>query len=302
MDTEIYKLLERIACALEKIAISMDKTNSEIKNSEINNITPSNNTETNLEKNNTTNVSDMSEEISVSVLIEKLAQVEISVKTYPEREEEKEQLNNLAKFMGSKYTSIKQVYALIKSNLNTQRGFFLNLRAATQKEISDSCQFCNMLHNIAFLSSYKYDKSPKFCIHATPNAIPQAINFLTGHWLEIFVKVTVIEHIRSLKRNVQYTYLINPQIILPNGNDFELDLLFLIDNELFWIEAKTGNYQNYIHKYSQIADIMGINQSRAILLLTEPPSKESISILNCSFDMTVVGVNEFENLIDEIIK
>lgn len=295
MDTEFLYILRRIATALEKIADSL--------NSNEHTIVPTSTElpDNNISENNEQNVFNP-EEIEIGVLLEHLKQADISVKTYPKREEEKEELNNLAKFMGSRFQNIKRIYSIIKSSLNTQRDIHLNLKNAPQKEIADSCQFCTLLHNIAFLSNYRYERSPKFQIYATANTIPQAINFLTGHWLEIYVKVVVLERIYALNRPVQYTYLINPQIILPNGNDFELDLLFLIDNELYWIEAKTGNYQNYIHKYSQVADIIGIEQSHALLLLTEPPSKESISIMSCSFEMNIVGINEFESAINELIK
>jgi hypothetical protein len=34
----------------------------------------------------------------------------------------------------------------------------------------------------------------------------------------------------------------NPQVILPDGDSFELDILFMIDSDVYWFEAKTGNY------------------------------------------------------------
>lgn len=54
----------------------------------------------------------------------------------------------------------------------------------------------------------------------------------TGHWLKVFIRKTIQDSLKSLPEAIEYTYLINPQIILPNGNDFELDVVFLINGEI----------------------------------------------------------------------
>ena len=287
MDEETLIVLKRIAIALEKIADKMEKQNTDEETKEI-----------------ITEITDLNnipqyptykrEEIDVNILIEKLAEKNITIKTYQTKEEENTSLDHISKFMGTRYHDIKKVYETMKRYLNKPYGFHLDLKNSTQAEITSSCQLCNNLYEIAFLSEYKYDKSPRFCIHATPNKIPIAINFLTGHWLEIFIRKSIQDCLNKMKTDIKYTYLINPQITLPNGDDFELDVVFLINDEIYWVEGKTGNYQHYINKYSDVANIMNLDKNHSFLVLTDVPNPNTAYILSKTFEMTILAVEDFE--------
>ena len=98
----------------------------------------------------------------------------------------------------------------------------------------------------------------------------------------------------SLPAAIEYTYLINPQIILPNGNDFELDVVFLINGEIYWVEGKTGNYQHYINKYSHVANMLNLDKNHSFLVLTDVINPNTTYILSKTFDMTIIPVEEFK--------
>ena len=240
--------------------------------------------------------------ISNEVLIDKLKEKRINVKTFVDFKDEDRSLDNISIFMGERYKDIRRLYENIKTYLNRSSGFHLSMKNATQSEISSSCQLCTNLYDIAFLSEYKYEKSPKYFLHATPNKIPIAINFLTGHWLEIFIRKTVETCLNSMETDIEYTYLINPQITLPNGDDFELDVVFLINDEIFWIEGKTGNYQQYINKYSNVADIIGLDKDHSFMVLTDILNRTAAYILSKNFNMSVIPVGEFKTEIDNVIR
>lgn len=288
MNKEELLLLKRIALSLERIADSLEKN----PNSEIN-LDIESNTDINANPIPTIN------EIDVNVLIDKLQDNNITVKTHVQ---ENNSLDHIACFMGDRYSEIKKVYETIKRHLNRPNGFHLNLKNATQSEISASCQLCTNLYDIAFLSEYKYDKSPKYFIHATPNKIPIAINFLTGHWLEIFIRKTIQDSLNSLHTDIEYTYLINPQIILPNGDDFELDVVFLVNDEIYWVEGKTGNYQQYINKYSDMASILNLDKNHSFMVLTDIITPNTAYILSKTFNMTIIPVEEFKEEITYIFQ
>ena len=287
MNEEELLLLKRVALSLEKIDESLKRIADSLDknpNSEINSDIES-------ESNIDTNPNYSIKEIDVDILIDKLQDNNITVKTHVQ---ENNSLDHIACFMGDRYSEIKKVYETIKRHLNRPNGFHLNLKNATQSEITASCQLCTNLYDIAFLSEYKYDKSPKYFIHATPNKIPIAINFLTGHWLEIFIRKTIQDSLNSLHTDIEYTYLINPQIILPNGNDFELDVVFLVNDEIYWVEGKTGNYQQYINKYSDMANILKLDKNHSFMVLTDTITSNTAYILSKTFNMTIIPVEEFK--------
>lgn len=297
MNDEELLILNRIADALERIADSMENSSQTI--------TP--NTPI-LEEDDADKREDEEwipfkrQEVDVNLLIEKLAEKHIGIKTYVNSANENTSLDHIAKFMGEKYSDIKKVYETMKRYLNKPNGFHLDMKNSPQNEITASCQLCTNLYEIAFLSDYKYDKSPKFFIHATPNKIPIAINFITGHWLEIFIRKTIQECLNALPMDIEYTYLINPQIILPNGDDFELDVVFLINGEIYWVEGKTGNYQHYINKYSEVAALMDLDKDHSLMVLTDVIHQNTAYILSKTFNMTIIQVEQFKEEFDYIVR
>jgi len=82
------------------------------------------------------------------------------------------------------------------------------------------------------------------------------------------------------------------------GNDllaqvlFELDLLFLVDNQPLWVECKTGDYQAYIAKYSNARKLLGIPKPRAILVILGIPDDLTTHLTNL-YDITVANENNF---------
>lgn len=298
MDNErLINILERIATALEKIAEKNSSTLPLNTNSELQNINENNNS-INSEEINEQEIIPVND---VNTIFRFLADKNIQVKTFQTDEEIDDVLDNIALFMGNRYNRIKKVYNAIKSKLNTGTGFRIDLKNATQEEVSYSCQLCNSLHQIAFLSDYKYFKSPQFVINGRPNRIPTAINFFTGQWLERFIKTEVKNSIRKLETPIKFAYLTNPQIILPNGDDFELDVLFSIDEEIFWFEAKTGDYQNYVDKYSRMAKLLQLDNKHAFMVLTEVNEQNCIALKKI-FGMEVVNIEKFSETFQNSIR
>ncbi|MFB2977176.1 hypothetical protein [Microseira sp. BLCC-F43] len=201
-------------------------------------------------------------------------------------------MNNTAIFMGNRYSRIKKFYEKVKASMNSGKSFTINLRNDTQEQISNICQLANDLYKIAFLEEYKYQKYPRFILYARPSRMPKCLNFLSGQWLERFVKEQVIQLVQSINPQLRYSYLLNPQIILPNGNDFDLDVIFKIEEDIFWFEAKTGEYQRYVEKYSKMSSILNLDKEHSYMILTDV-SENSTKALSSIFKMTVVNIEEF---------
>ncbi len=225
-------------------------------------------------------------------IIEFLKQKNITIKNIKTEVEADKILDDIALYMGNNYSKIKKVYELIKRHMNTGAYFNIILKNFTQDEISSITYFGHQLHQIAFLEEYKYLRSPEYKLMGKVNRIPGVLNFFSGGWLERYVKKTIIDILENIP--VRYSCLTNPQIILPNGNDFELDILFRIENEIFWFEAKTGDYQRYVQKYAKVAKILGLNKNNAYMILTDI-AENTAQALKTLFGMNVVDVNNFKS-------
>lgn len=306
-EKNIENILERIAISLERIADCLDENKKMKKNFPLN-------------KEKILNDMDLIENIaSISYLPEKeeeepsnfecienfLSSRGIKIKTIPEEDPADDIINSLSEFLGNNYDSLKELLSKIKRTMQTGSYITLSLKNYEQKACSDVCQFCHRLYAIAFLEQYKYFKSPQYLIKAKTTTLPVAQNFFSGKWLERYVLLSVeaalklIECQFSVKLN--FSHLINPQVILPNGNDFELDLLFCINDIFFWIEAKSGDYQQHISKYSKISKLLKLDEKHSIMVLADIPSAGT-EALTSLFSMNVVSLTELRNKIIGIIE
>ncbi|MEJ5188642.1 MAG: hypothetical protein WHT84_05480, partial [Breznakiellaceae bacterium] len=98
-----------------------------------------------------------------------------------------------------------------------------------------------------------------------------------------------------------FEYFINPQIILPNGDDFELDILASIGARVYWIEAKSGDYQQHVAKYAKFARFLGLDEDHSFMVLTDVPD-ERCEALSSLFSMTVCNLRTFEETLLAIVR
>lgn len=299
IDAETKRYLARIADALEKIAAALDvpETNTDVSPEFLSNDVFAE--EEIILENDGEQVLSTKEEI-----IAFLASRGIEIKVIPQETPADSVINSLSMFLGERYEALSPLLSHIKRNMQQGRAFSLSIKDYSQQAVSDVCQFCSRLHTLAFLEEYKYFNSPRFLIHATPSTLPAAQNFYSGQWLERYVLQTVqgiINLFRSqIDRKLHFSYLLNPQIILPNGNDFELDLIFYLEGEVYWLEAKTGKYQQHIAKYSKISKILNLDESHALMVLTDI-NNDQTAALSSLFSMQVCNLGQLRDQLIEII-
>lgn len=214
-----------------------------------------------------------------------LASIGITVKNYREPTATDAVFDQLSLFLGDRFPSLARLHDLIRQRLSTGEGFSLNLASRPQEEIANVTQFCSMLYSLAFLSSYKYNKSTK-TIYATPQRVGKVINFFTGGWFERYVYLKIAGLFTRF--GIPFSCLLNPQITFANGDDFELDLMFLVEDEPLWIECKTGDFQCYITKYSDVRKQLWVPKSRAILAILGLADRLTSDLTNL-YDVTVVN-------------
>jgi hypothetical protein len=214
-------------------------------------------------------------------------------------------IDNLSLFLGERYHALQNILMKIKRSMQTGALITENISRLPQEDISSVCQFCSRLHEIAFLEEYEYLRSPRYLIHAKTTMLPKAQMFFSGQWLERFVlqklrqAYTIVQ--AETGETLSFEYLINPQVTLLNGDDFELDIVAVISGAPIWIEAKSGNYQQHIRKYSRLAKQLELDSSHAVMVLTDVVDKQCAA-LSSLFSMTVVNLSMFENQILEILR
>ncbi len=233
---------------------------------------------------------------TVPILHEFLAKRSIAIKTLRQSQEYDAIHEELALLIGSKYYHVSPLIDHIKRTMQSGQSFTLNLSQYSQAVIADITQLGRKLHELAFLTTYHYQKSPKYIVTARPNTLPEIQNFFSGQWLERYI----LQVFHGIGQDVQAQLgeaVLNPQIVLPNGDDFELDLLATANGRIYWIECKTGAYQEHIAKYSRFAQILKLPHQQTIMVL--PDAHESLTLnLSRMFGMHVVNLTELHDHLD----
>lgn len=245
---------------------------------------------------------------ALAPLLALLAAKSIQVKTLPAPEEGDEHLTHIALLMGERYAAIRTFYQRLKSTLGSGHPLTLHLADEPQEHVTATCQLATDLHNLAFLSDYKYRRSPQYLLHARVNRLPRALNFLAGGWLERYAAALAarIAARRLSERGalglppLRAALLKNPQITLPNGDDFELDLVLEAGGEAVWVELKTGDYQRHVAKYSRMSELLALPPRRALMVLTDV-SPQVCASLSSVFQMRVLSVEELPAALEEAL-
>ncbi|MBM4413932.1 MAG: hypothetical protein FJ040_10890 [Chloroflexi bacterium] len=214
----------------------------------------------------------------------------ISIKSLPTVKQIDPVHDEIARLIGSKYYTVAPLLDHIKRTMQLGHTFTFNLSQQSQQGIADITLVARKLHELAFLTQFHYQKAPKCLLSARPNTHPDIQNFFSGDWLERYVK-QMLENIANETRADCAEIMTNPQIMLPNGDNFELDLLAFVNQRLYWVECKTGAYQEHISKYSRFAQILKLSITQSVMVL--PDAHESLTLnLSRAFGMHVVNMNE----------
>ncbi len=249
---------------------------------------------------------EMCEQESNSLAIVSFLQsLDIQIKAVPKEDAADNIINSLSKFLGENYSCLRQLLAKIKRNMQQGASFSLSIRDYTQEDMSIVCQFCTRLYDIAFLEEYRYSKSPQYLIRVKTTTLPAAQCFFSGKWLERFVLLTMQRCVNLISNeqgeSMDFSYLLNPQVMLPSGNAFEFDLICCVNGFFFWIEAKSGDYQQHIGKYSKMSKLFNLDYRHSIMVLPDI-SEDRCDQLKSLFSMTVCSLSSLETILAEAIR
>lgn len=222
----------------------------------------------------------------------------IQIKARPADDAADQVIDSLSLYLGEHYDALSGLLGKIKRAMQTGMPITESLKGRPQQDVSSACQFCTRLHEVAFLEQYQYFRSPTYVIKAKTTTLPKAQRFFGGQWLERFilqkVKAVYAQVASEITGELGFEYLINPQISLPNGDDFELDILAAMGRSVYWIEAKSGDYQQHIAKYSKFARLLGLDFDHSFMVLTDVPD-DRCDALSSLFSMTVCTLRTVED-------
>ena len=208
--------------------------------------------------------------------------------------------DEIAVELGDNYVLLKIVIDTIKRR---QQGkydkAYIDLSRQNPQNIETIKKFCKQLHDYAFVAKYFYITNDKKVVLQL-QAATKIVNFFNGEWLEWYavIKIANLCHQRKIKFSCTRNMIIN----LPDDNKYEIDVFFLINDAPLFIECKSGEYREFIDKYSRLRKKLFIPKPY-FLMLTLGVNDDHVKGLTAMFDITFVNENMlFDYAIEFFVK
>ena len=181
--------------------------------------------------------------------------------------------NRLALFLGRYYSDLKVLHQHLKRHTAAGFRFHLSLADKSQAHIQRCTHFCAQLNQVGLLSYYRYFSHEKV-IQAIPQKRPDIDYFFRGQWFERYVAQIVEQCLRS--KQLDYHYLSNAEFRFESGDQFELDLFFMVEGKPLWIECKaTKDFNQHLKQYSEHRETLGVDKSNAFLVVLDLPAQQA---------------------------
>jgi formylglycine-generating enzyme required for sulfatase activity len=176
-------------------------------------------------------------------------------------------LNRVALELGEHYEVLSPLLVQIQRSLSRSNSFRYQLADAPETTVSRCVEFGHTLHNEGLLDEFDYDRTA----HTLSGVLvdqSEVSQFFSGAWFERYSCQKIVHRLQE--RGLNYSYLVNPVVGLPNGDRLELDLFFLIEHQPFLIECKAGRAVSV----SALRQIARYGESLAI-----PPGQRGLVVL-----------------------
>lgn len=205
-----------------------------------------------------------------------------------------EAFEHLARHLGTHFDLLAPFYEKTKRLVASGRGAKFEVEHFSDQERSAAVQFGTLLHRHGMLKDFYYHRSPKKALRVIPTKDGKTGQFLTGGWLEIFVSMLLSKRLRAHLSPAKYQMLYNVKGALPDGREFEADIMAVVEGRMFWLECKTGNWQDYSARFRGLVQTFGVDRNSSGLLLLRAPDVSTRSRATDMLDMTVMSLQEVD--------
>jgi len=176
-----------------------------------------------------------------------------------------ERLFQVADYLADHYKVLREFYSELKRHQNFKEDF---ISYTDQSSFSFIKKWLRLLKDNKVIESYHVLKKNKIDVDIAE--IHKATLFISGNWLEIFLRKEVALMLYKYADQIQsFDLLAQVQLIKPDKSNTELDLLLMINNEVFWFECKTGTIGSYYDRFEKHRKLMGLDSEHSLLVVPD---------------------------------
>jgi hypothetical protein len=170
-----------------------------------------------------------------------------------------------ASYLAQNYQHLGEFLQKLKQGQSLKRNFTFRSSKTALPYVLKWCEYLKK-HQLVDNS---IDKSPEVYIDIAE--VATATSFITGNWLEIVLRNTLSNVLKSNAELVDsYDVLSQIHIVKEDGKVSELDLLLMLNEKIYWFECKSGEIGEYYKLFLLHKTRMSLDYEGSIVVIPNP--------------------------------
>ncbi len=214
-----------------------------------------------------------------------------------------ELLANLSETIAKNLKVFQPFLSALRTAMTQKREFNIDFSDCEPDESEQIRGLLLEMQRAGMFSKYFYDGLTKIAKGKVSIALnPQ--NFIRGKFYEIFAYNTVKKVLEEIARANGFDYEIAPNVLLEkvinSSVKNELDLLFRVDDVVFWAEVKSGETFNDYDKVYSVGKRYKFNPDRHILLLSDTDNL-NVDVIENMYRFFLADSESFEDKVRAMV-
>jgi len=179
-----------------------------------------------------------------------------------------DKLFKVADFLADHYDQLEDFYHKLKISQVRKKDEFIF--TSTRSYINYIRKWAQMLVKAKLIDGFETLNART--IEVDTALIKEATSFINGLWLEVFLRSEIARFmLHNYRRIRSFDLLSDIEVVLPNNQAGELDVLVMINEHVFWFECKSGKIgKEYYDKYGYInRQVFHLDDGHSFLLLPD---------------------------------
>ncbi len=195
--------------------------------------------------------------------------------------------DEVAEAIGGNLTLFKEVLERIRwSQQKEHASTTISLDKKSPAEAKAISAFCQQLYDFSFVAKCFHNK-PENNVRLILQTAPAIRDFFNGEWLEWHALMSCLRYAKQRNRRFSCSRGLN--IVLANGDPYELDVFMLIDGKTpICIECKSGEFRQNIDRYLALRKRLGI-EARQFVMCIAGLSDENAKAFSAMYDLAFVN-------------
>lgn len=146
--------------------------------------------------------------------------------------------------------------------------------------------FCQQLYDFSFVAKCFHNRAENN-VRLILQTAPAIRNFFSGEWLEWHALMTSLRYAKE--QGKRFSCARGLEIVLQNGDTYELDVFVLIDGEIpVCIECKSGEFREKIERYQTLKKRLGM-EGKQFVMCVAGLSDENAKAFSAMYDLAFVS-------------